>query len=161
MAWFKVDDGFHASRKLLRIPRSVRLEAAGAWVISGSWSAHEELDGFIPEFMLEEWGITPEVAGWLVTAELWESVADGHQFTNWGEYQPTKAELEEGRKKEREKKARWRAQKAEREAARLGAAKAAGLPPPSTGDTPGTDPPVPSIPTRPDPTRPDPPSFRR
>ena len=45
--WFKVDDGLHASRKVIRIPRSIRLAAIGLWTISGSWSAHEELDGLV------------------------------------------------------------------------------------------------------------------
>ena len=39
MAWFKVDDGFHSSRKVLSIPRRSRLAAIGAWTIAGAWCA--------------------------------------------------------------------------------------------------------------------------
>lgn len=150
MAWFKVDDGFHSSRKLMQIPRSLRIEAAGLWVISGSWSAQEELDGLVPNFMLEEWGAKRESIEWLVKVELWETYSDGTRFANWGEYQPTKAELEENRQKERDRKAAWRAEKARRDAERKFNA--------SQGDTHGTDASVPaeSPLTRPGPTRPGP-----
>lgn len=150
MAWFKVDDGFHSSRKLMQIPRSLRIEAAGLWVISGSWSAQEELDGLVPDFMLEEWGAKPESIEWLIKVELWEPYSEGARFSNWGEYQPTKAELEENRQKERDRKAAWRAEKARRDAERK-----ANM---SQRDTRGTDTSVPpeSLLTRPDPSRPDP-----
>ena len=150
LAWFKVDDGFHSSRKLMQIPRSLRIEAAGLWVISGSWSAQEELDGLVPDFMLEEWGAKPESIEWLIKVELWEEYSDGARFANWGEYQPTKAELEENRQKERDRKAAWRAEKARRDAERKANA--------SQRDTHGTDTSVPaeSPLTRPDPARPDP-----
>jgi len=108
MAWFKVDDGLHASRKLLSIPRTVRLSALGLWTMAGSWSAHEELDGFIPSFMLKEWGGTPRLVRALVESGLWVEIKDGAQFHNWAEYQPTRAELEEGRERERVRKAEYR-----------------------------------------------------
>jgi hypothetical protein len=77
--------------------------------MAGSWSAHEELDGFIPSFMLKEWGGTPRLVRALVEAGLWIPADDGAQFRNWAEYQPTRAELEAIREKERERKRAYRA----------------------------------------------------
>lgn len=108
MAWFKVDDGLHASRKLLSIPRTVRLPALGLWTMAGSWSAHEELDGFIPSFMLKEWGGTPRLVRALVESGLWVPVEDGAKFHNWAKYQPTRAVLDAKRESERVRKAEYR-----------------------------------------------------
>ncbi|MCS4277926.1 hypothetical protein M2390_003142 [Mycetocola sp. BIGb0189] len=147
MAWFKVDDGLHASRKLLSIPRTVRLSALGLWTIAGSWSAHEELDGFVPDFMVKEWGGTPRLVKALVDAGLWEVVEGGNRFGKWAEYQPTRADLDAARESERLRKAEYRRRK-------KGESVPPDVPP---GQTEGhqrvsghPDP------TRPDPTRPDP-----
>lgn len=155
--WFKVDDGLHASRKVIRIPRSIRLAAIGLWTISGSWSAHEELDGLVPGYMLDEWGATPDLIDALVDSGLWELVDNGRegiQFTNWEEYQPTRADNDARRESERTRKAEWRARKAQ---ARAGNSSGpADVPAGHTRDWFGTDANVPSIPARPGPTRPDP-----
>ena len=54
MAWFKVDDGFYTSQKVMRIPRSVRNEAIGAWILIGTWSADKMTDGLIPDWVIAE-----------------------------------------------------------------------------------------------------------
>ncbi|UTN92977.1 hypothetical protein SEA_FINKLE_63 [Gordonia phage Finkle] len=111
MSWFKVDDKFSSSRKLMRVPRPIRLEAAGLWVIAGSWSAGHELDGLVPDYMVEEWGGRPEIVDALIAADLWEraDVDDASRFVNWDEYQPTAEQQEERRRADRERKAEWRA----------------------------------------------------
>jgi hypothetical protein len=109
MTWFKVDDRLHSSRKILSIPRSVRLSSVGLWTLAGSWSAHEELDGLVPDYMVTELGGTPRLVAALVTAGLWIEVVDGSQFNKWQEYQPTRAELELARTKETERKRLYRA----------------------------------------------------
>ena len=38
MVWFKVDDGFYSSQKVLSMPRSCRLAAVGLWTMAGNWS---------------------------------------------------------------------------------------------------------------------------
>ncbi|WP_313277023.1 hypothetical protein [Timonella senegalensis] len=120
--WFKVDDKFHSSRKLLSIPRRQRLAAVGLWTIAGSWAADHERDGLIPDYMIEEWGGTKTLVDALVKAGLWQRVSElddpnsiefqnstvEFSFSNWEEYQPTKAQLEEGREKNREKLRKWR-----------------------------------------------------
>lgn len=108
ITWFKVDDGLPTSRKILSIPRSVRLSAVGLWTLAGAWSAGEELDGHVPDYMVTELGGTPRLVDALIRSGLWEEVAEGAQFSNWAEYQPTRAELEAARAKEAERKRRWR-----------------------------------------------------
>ena len=111
MAWYKVDDALPTSHKVLSIPRTVRLPSIGLWTLAGAWSAANELDGYIPEFMVTELGGTPRVAGALVKAGLWDEVkSGGYQYRNWSEYQPTRAELEAGRAKEAERKRKYREQ---------------------------------------------------
>jgi hypothetical protein len=109
--WFKVDDRLSSSRKIKRIPRGIRLAATGLWVLTGSWSAGEELDGAVPDYMLDDFDATPELIDALVACGLWEKTPDGVQFNNWEEYQFTRAELEEKRERERERKAEYREKK--------------------------------------------------
>lgn len=103
----------------MRIPRRLRVAAVGLWTMAGAWSAHDLTDGFIPWYMIEEFGAADEHADALVMTGLWVKVEEGSensegtseagfQFANWDEYQPTKAEVEERRRKDREKKQRQR-----------------------------------------------------
>ena len=140
MPWFKVDDKLHSAPKLLSIPRKFRLSALGLWTIAGSWSADQLTDGRIPDYMVEEWGGTKTLIDWLVKAGLWVKVEDGTEFKNWGEYQPTKADIEAEREKNREKLRKWR------ERNQASNQDVTGL---QTGFEPDSNP-------APDPTRPDP-----
>jgi hypothetical protein len=142
MTWFKVDDRLHSSRKILSIPRSVRLSSVGLWTLAGSWSAHEELDGLVPDYMVTELGGTPRLVAALVTAGLWIEVNDGSQFNKWQEYQPTRAELELARSKETERKRLYRSR-----------GTPAGVP---AGQTEGHQ----QESEHPDPTRPDPTYYK-
>jgi hypothetical protein len=99
MAWFKVDDGFYSSRKVLSIPRGIRLECIGLWTTAGAWAAKEMTDGRVPEVVLEEFGAKPEVLNKLVAVGLWKKLDDGIEFHDWREYQPTREEVFERRKK--------------------------------------------------------------
>lgn len=131
MAWFKVDDAFHSSKPVMRIPRRNRAAAVGLWTLAGTWSSQEETDGFIPEYLLEELCGTPALAGILVRVGLWEHVTGesqetysernanvnvtyrdpvepGWQFRKWSDYNPLKSELEEKRESERIRKANYR-----------------------------------------------------
>jgi len=140
MAWFKVDDKLHSAPKLLSIPRKYRLAALGLWTISGSWSADQLTDGKVPDYMVEEWGGTKTLVEWLVKSGLWVKVDDASQFKNWGEYQPTRADIEAEREKNREKLRKWR------ERNQGSNSDVTGL---QTGFEPDSNP-------APDPTRPDP-----
>jgi hypothetical protein len=94
MAWFKVDDGFFSSRKVLSISRELRPSAIGIWTLVGTWSAHEMTDGFVADWILDEYGCTDEIRSALIQAGLWLDVDGGVQFHDWTDYQPTRAELE-------------------------------------------------------------------
>ena len=108
MAWYKVDDRLPTSRKLIRIPRSKRAAAIGVWTLAGAWSMHDMTDGFVPAYMIEEWGGDESHADALVNAGMWEEDErdgdPGYQFVNWDEYQPTKADVEAKRERDRERK---------------------------------------------------------
>ena len=133
----------------MRIPRTHRLACAGLWTVAGSWSGSQGQDGLIPDFMIEEWGGTPEMVDWLVTSGLWERAEEGAQFLNWDEYQPTKASEAEAKAKNAEKLRLWREKKAaEKDVTTRNL--------PVTGYTPVTNQNVTSPPTRPVPSRPDP-----
>lgn len=162
MSWFKVDDAFHSSKPVKKIPRKYRAAAVGLWILAGTWSAQEEEDGFVPDYMLEELCGTEAIAAHLVRAGLWEvaktasssdrngassdrdgasSVSEnpGWRFKNWGKYQPTRAELEEKREKERIRKQNYRMSQRDKDGT-------------TTGQTEGHQ----RESTPPDPTRPDP-----
>lgn len=103
MAWFKVDDGLHASRKFQSIPKRARFAAVGAWTIAGSWCADQLTDGFVPDYMLELWGVPPSAPSALVEAGLWGRESGGYLFCNWLEYQPRKADVDAEREASRER----------------------------------------------------------
>lgn len=93
----------------MKIPRKYRLECAGLWVIAGSW-AGSETDGEIPDYMIDEWGGSPEVVEWLVKSGLWARTNDdGVEFSKWLEYQPSKAEEDERKARDAERKREARA----------------------------------------------------
>lgn len=104
MAWFKVDDGFHHSAKVLSIPRDIRAEALGAWIIAGTWAADNMTDGFIPIGVLNDWPVSVEAVSALVDAGLWEIRDAGFAFHDWCEYQPTREQLEMKREETHAKK---------------------------------------------------------
>lgn len=111
MTWFKVDDHLHSHRKAMR----AGTEAMGLWVLAGSWSAAEESDGWVPDYVLGRLvgaqGVA--LADQLVTAGLWETGTvdgeDGYRFREWEDYQPTRAQLEAKREQARERMQRVRA----------------------------------------------------
>lgn len=111
MAWYKVDDGFHSSRKLLSIPRRHRFAAIGLWTVAGSWCSDELTDGHVPDFMIEEWSPPPSAAPALVDAGLWERESSGFAFRNWSEYQPSRKDVEAERAASRERMREIRARR--------------------------------------------------
>lgn len=94
MAWFKVDDGFHHSAKVLSIPRGIRAESLGLWIIAGTWSADNMTDGFVPDGVIADWPVSADAKTALVDAGLWISVDGGVRFHDWCEYQPTREQME-------------------------------------------------------------------
>ena len=161
MAWFKVDDRFASSRKVLRIPRHRRASAIGLWTLAGAWSAHDLTDGFIPAFMVEEFGADESVAEDLVKADLWcdadHDNEAGYRFVKWDEYQPLKSEVEANRAYERERKRQQRRDKGGKFAGEKPVPKVSeNVPPGHPRDITGTPEMSRPCPTVPVPSRPDP-----
>jgi hypothetical protein len=104
MAWFKVDDGFYTSMKFLSIPRQHQAQAAGAWLLCGTWSADKMTDGFVPYSVMDMWEFEADVVGHLVEVGLWDHDEErmGIQFHDWCDYQPTRDELMEKRNRRAE-----------------------------------------------------------
>ena len=157
MAWFKVDDRFHDHPKT----EDLTLEAVGLWTLAGTWSASNLTDGLVSQRRIHRLGGTVVLADALVDAGLWVKTEDGgYQFHEWAKYQPTRAEIETKREKDREKKQTQRRGPRGTWVGREGVSPdASGTPP---GTRPGTPPGTPggcpavsrTVPTRPDPTRP-------
>lgn len=112
--WFYVDDGFSDSKPVMSIPEHLvrvpmRLAVCGLWVLGGSWSAKEELDGFIPDSKLRSLRAPRSVIDAItgpgtLDAPLCDPKVDGIQVRNWQKWQPIKAEIMAKRKREAEKK---------------------------------------------------------
>lgn len=111
MAWFKVDDGLHSSRKFLSIPKRARFAAIGLWTVAGSWCADELTDGHVPNYMLDVWGAPPSAPQSLVDAGLWERESGGYVIYNWLEYQPRKADVDAEREASRDRMRELRARR--------------------------------------------------
>lgn len=94
MGWFKVDDQFHASHKLMSIPKRYRFQVAGLWAIAGSWVASQETDGFVPDYMIDVWQPTSKCIEFLVSSELWVRSPGGYTFNSWLNYNPSKADTD-------------------------------------------------------------------
>lgn len=96
MAWFKVDDGFYTSLKFLSINREHQAQAAGLWLLAGTWSADKMTDGFVPYSVLNLWVYDEATLGQLLGVGLWINDEDrgGIQFHDWCDYQPTREALE-------------------------------------------------------------------
>jgi hypothetical protein len=147
VVWFKVDDGFYTSRKVLSIPRTQRLAAVGLWTMAGNWSARELTDGKVPEYVLAEIGATSKLRQALTEARLWlDRGSAGIEFHSWADYQPTREEVEAERAKAAERQRKWR----ERKRDAMGDEHVShGVTDPVTNGVSN------GAPTRPDPTRPD------
>lgn len=111
MAWFKIDDGLHSSRKFLSIPRRHRFAALGLWTMAGSWCADQLTDGHVPNYMIDEWMPPPSAADVLVNAGLWERESSGFVFRNWHEYQPSRQDVDAERAASRERMREIRARR--------------------------------------------------
>lgn len=109
MPYFAVDDRFGTHRKVLAIPRAIRLATVGLWTLAGSWSAGHLTDGQIPAYMLEELGGDPQMAAALVAAGLWRATEDGWEFYDWaGNGNFTRAQVDEKRAGNARRQAEWR-----------------------------------------------------
>lgn len=105
MTWFKVDDGFYRHRKVRRLGKD-RVPAVGLWTLAGNWCADNTTDGFVADEQVELWDQRHRYARRLVDVGLWhETEVDGehgYQFHQWADYQPTREQVLDKRRKRSE-----------------------------------------------------------
>lgn len=116
MSWFKVDDAWWRSRKVMPLS----LAARGLWATAGAWCAENLTDGLIEESVLTQ--IAPggkpaltKLARELVDAGMWVPAPKGWTFHDWAEYQPPASVV-------LKKRAEWRARQAKSRAGKSGTA---------------------------------------
>lgn len=112
--WVKLDDSFFCHPKIV----SVGAEASGLYVWALTYAAHNLTDGHVPGAWVKQavGSRTKRLAALLVEHGLWTENGTGWLIHDYGEYQPSKAEVEQTREKvsavrseagKRGAKARW------------------------------------------------------
>lgn len=98
--WFKVDDSFFSNPKTAMLSD----EATALWLRSGSWSAQQLTDGFIPARMVPMFRGSDDSVRELCDVGLWErdDERDGYWFHDWSDYQPDGEEVDALRRKRSE-----------------------------------------------------------
>jgi hypothetical protein len=102
MPWVKLDDTFWSNRKLERLSdRAYRL-----YMRSLGYCSQYLTDGVMDTTDLRTIGATPKVCQELVAGGCWDPVPDGgYQIHDYLQFQPSRHEVMEKRRKEAEKKA--------------------------------------------------------
>lgn len=98
--WFKVDDSFFSNPKTAMLSDG----ATALWLRSGSWSAQQLTDGFIPARMVPMFRGSDDSVRELCEVGLWErdDERDGYWFHDWSDYQPDGEEVDALRRKRSE-----------------------------------------------------------
>lgn len=98
--WFKVDDSFFSNPKTAMLSDG----ATALWLRSGSWSAQQLTDGFIPARMVPMFRGSDDSVRELCDVGLWErdDERDGYWFHDWSDYQPDGEEVDALRQKRSE-----------------------------------------------------------
>lgn len=89
MTWFKVDDGFLTHPKVY----GIKSGPLALWLRAGCWCAGELTDGRVPARALRGLEAKPAYVKELVDRGLWEPAADGFQFHDWLDYQPSRDQV--------------------------------------------------------------------
>lgn len=109
MSWAKVDDQLHAHRKA-KLAWKYHGRALGLHLLALSYCAGQLTDGLVDlEFVEEKLPAAREranVTNALVNAGLWVPEGDCWRINDWLEYNPSRAEVLERRRKDSKRKAR-------------------------------------------------------
>lgn len=109
MSWARLDDRFHGNRKIRRAWKQSRA-AVGLHVLAITFCAQQETDGHVDDDWLE--GVLPavrereQVVGVLVEHGLWHRNGDGFVLNDYLAYNPSKAQLDAKRQRERARRER-------------------------------------------------------
>lgn len=111
MPWMAVDDQMHGHRKFLKLGGD-RMAATGLWTTAGSWAAGHMSDGFVPDYVAEQWDPGLRLAERLVNVGLWAAAEvdddKGFRFHDWTERNSSRADIEQRRAEATERKRRSR-----------------------------------------------------
>lgn len=122
MTWFKADDGLADHRKVRQLGRD-RLPAMGLWLLSGTWSAQQLTDGFVPDEIVERYDPKHRMARRLVDVGLWIRAGidaengnfpvtePGYLFHDWAEMQPLARDVQRRRAETRDRVRKHREQR--------------------------------------------------
>lgn len=109
MPFFNVDDQAHSHPKF----RRAGLAAVGLWTLAGSWSQAHKQQGFVPSWFVAPWPNGRRLAAALVSARLWvvgeRDGEEGWWFHDWLDIHQTADEIEQQRRKNRERQRARRA----------------------------------------------------
>jgi hypothetical protein len=101
MPWGKMDDKFHRNRKVRELRRRKGgMEALGVWTLWWSWCLDDPTTcGEVPALELSR--SDERAAALLVEVGLWDKTADGYQFHDFAEYNPTPQQIARKREADR------------------------------------------------------------
>lgn len=106
MSWWRGDDRSHNNAKLL----AADLDGTGLYFRAISWCAQNETDGRFPRVVVQTlapgW-IPKKVDGLsarLVSLGLWQCEGDGYRIPDYLDFNPSKADLDEKRERERKRR---------------------------------------------------------
>jgi hypothetical protein len=104
LTWTKLDDGFWSNPKVVRVGN----EAAGVYTRLLSYCGQHETDGHVPDEVARFVG-RPRVLNALVEVGLMERNGVGYLIPDYLDFNPSRADQEDKRRKDRERKAAERA----------------------------------------------------
>lgn len=153
MTWFRIDDGFHEHAKveMLEDDPTEHAFAIAAWTLCGSACSRRLTDGVVTRAALAKTlAAWPEkqrarAAAALVRVGLWDMHADGWQYHDWHDRNPSRDDVLRERDASRRRQAEWKAKRRVTNGGSNGGSNV-----PGNAVTSGV---ATGAPTRPDPTR--------
>ena len=118
---FSIDDAWDNCGPVARAGNA----AFGVYCRCGAWAARNSTDGLVPAEVALAYG-SPELAAKLVAVGLWEAVDGGWSALHYLERNESAAQVAARRKKEAERKARYREHLSRRDSTRTGRGRPAG-----------------------------------
>lgn len=108
MTWVKLDDSFHSHPKP-RMAWGLSPASIGLHAFALSYAGNYETNGAVPAWFVES--VIPDAAerqsalDALVTSGLWQRVGEGFEIHDFLEFNPSKEQLADKRKRDRDRKA--------------------------------------------------------